>query len=264
MKILFKLMMLASAFFGLFFLLSKVDWKGMINVEDKNSDLEHDLGENIWEIIKSTEKEINEPEVLVLLDSMMTKICDRNGFEQDELKLELIDKKEVNAFALPDNRIIVYSGLILQSENVNQVAGVLSHELAHIRQKHVMKKLIKETGLAALMTVVGSGGGAKAAEVMKLLSSSAYDRKLEQEADYKACDYMAKAGIHPEHLANFLYLIASEDSELMEKLEWVSTHPEGKKRSENIMNYIKGRKIEEETLVSDSLWSKARAVLVSN
>lgn len=261
MKIFLKFIFLLSAFLGLFFLLSRIDWKGMVEIKKEDNDLEQELGERIWELLSQTEDEIHKPELKELLDSMMTNICERNGFDEEDLKLELLDKNEVNAFALPDHRIVVYSGLIREAENVNQVAGVLSHELAHIRQKHVMKKLIKETGLAALMTVIGSGGGTKVAEVMKLLSSSAYDRNLEQEADYKACDYMIKSGIHPEHLANFLYLISADDSELMDKLEWVSTHPEGKKRSENIMNYIKGKKIEVEPLVSDSLWNKARKAL---
>jgi Zn-dependent protease with chaperone function len=65
---------------------------------------------------------------------------------QIPLHFNVVRSSEVNAFALPNGHLIVYSGLISNSENQEEFCGVISHEIAHIILNHVMKKLVKEIG----------------------------------------------------------------------------------------------------------------------
>ena len=72
-------------------------------------------------------------------------------------------------------------------DNENQLGFVICHEIAHIQLSHVMKKLVKEIGLSVLISMTtGKSGSGTIQEGLKLLSSSAYDRNLEKEADLKA------------------------------------------------------------------------------
>jgi predicted Zn-dependent protease len=84
------------------------------------------------------------------------------------------------------------------------------------------------------------------------LSSSAYDRKLETEADLTAVGYLEKAGINPEPFANFLYRLSDETKNLPSQIYWISSHPESKERAEKIMGLIKGKSFTK-TEAKDSL-----------
>ena len=64
----------------------------------------------------------------------------------------------------------------------------------------------------------------------KLLSSTAYDRTLESEADKTAVFYLLQSGINPEPFGEFLFRLSKEE-ELPSLTEWVSTHPDSEKRS---------------------------------
>ena len=81
----------------------------------------------------------------------------------------------------------------------------------------------------------GNGNSEMIKRALKQLSSSAYDRKMETEADLTAVDYLIKAGIDPEPFANFLYRLSDETQNIPQQIYWISTHPESKKRAEEII-----------------------------
>jgi predicted Zn-dependent protease len=118
-----------------------------------------------------------------------------------------------------------------------------------------MKKLIQEIGLSALISLtLGNAGSEVISEIIHLLSSSAYDRSIEKEADLKAVDYMIKAKINPENLANFLYKLAENENNINTYLTWLSTHPESKERSKYIIEYAKNKSKNFENIVSIYSW----------
>lgn len=88
----------------------------------------------------------------------------------------------------------------------------------------------------------GYGIGGQSGEVLrstaKLLSSTAYDRTLESEADKTAVFYLLQSGINPEPFGEFLFRLSKEE-ELPSLTEWVSTHPDSEKRSIQICNWAK-------------------------
>ena len=101
--------------------------------------------------------------------------------DREIIKVHVLNKDEINAFALPNGHLIIYSGLINNSGNQEELTGVICHEIAHIELNHVMKKLIKEIGLSVLISMTtGKGGSEIIKETAKMLSSSAFDRKLEK------------------------------------------------------------------------------------
>lgn len=107
----------------------------------------------------------------------------------------------------------------------------------------------------------GNGGGEVIKETAKMLSSSAFDRSLEKEADIKAVDYLIKAKVNPEPFANFLYKLSDKEHEATKYLTWISTHPDSKERAEYIIEYSKGKLTEYKPILTNKTWNNLKEEL---
>lgn len=254
-KVALRLFLFVAVFLGLFSILREVDWMRIFNVNENKESLERELGDIYLEFIQATEDIITDNVVYEPVDSIFNTICLANEIDRERFKLHIIDDPMVNAFALPDQHIIIYTGLILEADNPNELAGVLSHELAHIELNHIMKKLVKEFGLSVLISMTtGSNSGEVLTESLKALSSTAFDRQLEQEADLQAVDYMISANINPEGLADFMYKLSIDEADFISYLNWLSTHPASEDRAQYILEYIQSYDNESHEVLSDSIW----------
>jgi predicted Zn-dependent protease len=234
----------------------------VLTIDEVSQNTEVKLGEVFWDLIRKGEKEIDNPEINSTLDSLLTKICESNQIDKDKIKLHLVNNNDVNAFTLPDNHLVLYTGLILATENEAELCSVLSHEIAHMELKHVMKKLLKEVGLTILVSITtGNESAGKGKEILQLLTSSAYDRNLEKEADMQAIDYLKRAKINPEHFANFLFKLAENESNSIKYLNWVSTHPNSEERAKYIVSNIGKAQYPNIPILSKQTWDKLKSYL---
>lgn len=250
------------SFFSVWLLLSQIEWITILDIESNSEKTEQKIGELLLENIQRGEVIIDNDSVVKSVDSVLSKICKSNNINRDDITFHIIEKDVVNAFALPDGNLIVYSGLILETDNPAEFSGVLAHEIAHLELDHVMKKLVKEVGLSVLISI--STGGSESVilqETAKILSSTAFDRSLEKDADVKAVEYLINSNIDPEPFANFLYKLAGNDHELDEYLSWVKTHPNLKDRAEYIIEYKEGKSITPEPILSQETWSDLKTIL---
>ena len=110
---------------------------------------------------------------------------------------------------------------------------------------------------------IGAGGGQVVKETAKMLSSSAFDRTLEKEADIKAVDYLINAKINPRPFANFLFKLSAKENEATKYLNWMSTHPDSKLRAKYIIDYGNGKKTEYHDVLELETWNKLREELQS-
>ncbi|MFD1630515.1 M48 family metallopeptidase [Pseudopedobacter beijingensis] len=242
-KIVLQGIIIVVSFFCCWAVLSKVDWMDLLQVKKATVKTEQKLGELFWDLFRKKDKEIKSPKIVGPIDSLVSKICKANGIDLSKVKLHILEKDEINAFALPDGHLVVYTGLIEEADNAEELCGVLGHELAHIEGNHVMKKLIKELGLTALLSVTtGQHNPELIKQAAKLLSSTAFDRQMEKEADVKSVDYLLKAGIDPLPFADFMYKLAEGNADADKYFSWISTHPESKQRAEYIVEYSKSQK----------------------
>jgi beta-barrel assembly-enhancing protease len=233
---------------------SQLNFIKFFRVKESSVKIEQQLGDLIWDQIQHTEDVILNDSITKTLDELIQPICDANDIDRDSLKVHIIKKDEINAFALPDNHLVVYTGLITDCKKQEALQGVLGHEIAHITNKHVMKKLSKEIGFSVLLSAASGGkGGQVLGDIFKTLSSSAYDRSLEKEADMASVDYMIKANINPKPFADFMYEMAL-DSELPESMYWISSHPESEERAKYISDYIKDKKLKSKPTITLQQW----------
>ena len=253
-----KLVALLALFFGTWFLLRQVDWVTIFHVKQLTKTTEEKLGDFIWETQGASENEIKSKRIVNKIDSIITRICNANDIDRSRIKLHVISSKNINAFALPDRHLIVYTQLILDCKNDEELSGVLAHEIAHMELNHVMKKITQEVGLAQLLSVTNGKDMKIAKELAKLLSSSSFSRSLEQEADLKACDYLINADINPTGLASFLFRLSTSEPSIQSHLTWVSSHPESVERSTYITEQVKEREkeINEKPVLTAASWKK--------
>jgi predicted Zn-dependent protease len=120
-----------------------------------------------------------------------------------------------------------------------------------------MKKLVKEIGLSVLISMTtGSNGAETIKESARMLSSSAFDRKMEKDADMKAVEYLVNAKVNPEKFAEFLYKFVEGEQENLALLTWISTHPDSKSRAEYIIEQSKQQTESYNSIISDGLWKR--------
>jgi len=257
-----QLFLFIAAFFAVWFLLQRVDLAGLFRVAEISRENEAKLGTLIVESLTAGNREIRDSAVTGLTGAVLARLCEANGMADTSIRLHVLDDGDVNAFALPDRNLIVNSGLIEYCRTPGELAGVIAHELAHIEHRHVMKKLVKEVGMAMLVTVAGGrSGGEIVRQTARTLSSTAFDRDLETDADTTAVGTMARAGVDPEEMANFLYRLSQEKFDVPKAFEWISTHPNTGDRAADILRLKNGLDI---TLrpVADSLsWEACRRAI---
>ena len=260
-KILFQLLVIAGLFFATWFGLRQIDWLHIFQVESVSRKTEEKIGNLSWELIRKTNHEIKTKEPVRVLKKLADHLSAVSGIDPDHLKIHLVDQDEINAFALPDGHLIVFSGLIRDCQNEAELAGVLGHEIAHIERKHVMKKLAKELGLTVLVSA--TAGGHHNSEILKetvrVLSSAAYDRSLETEADQTSVQYLIKAGIDPRPFAHFLARMPKEMDQDPSGIFSASTHPDSDIRAKEILEQIGNQKFDSQPVLSEDEWNSLKS-----
>jgi predicted Zn-dependent protease len=220
-----------ALFWALWFGLSRPDWRALLELDRFTAENEEKLGKAVDAFLLRTETlETSEP-VRVVLDSMLHRLANANGTDPSTFHLHVVKSQEINAFALPGSQLVVYTGLLREANSPEVVAGVLAHEMAHIRLGHVRLKLAKELGLAVLLSATNSNASPEVMRsVLHHLSSTAFDRKLETEADAAALTYLRKAGIDPGPLADFFEQLRTGAGVEKHVPDWISTHPDPETR----------------------------------
>ncbi len=228
----------------------------LLNIEVATKSTEEKLGELYWELFKTTETEVRSKKVTSAIDDLVSHLCASNRIDRSKIKIHILQKGEINAFAMPDHHLVIFTGLIEACENEAELAGVIAHEIAHMEKNHVMKSLIKEVGLSVIISITTGGRSTEMIkETAKVLTSSAYDRHLESEADLCAADYLLSADLDPEGLATFLFKLANEEKNIPSQFYWISSHPESEQRAADIIEYIKSKDVAKDSVLTSLQWN---------
>ena len=171
----------------------------------------------------------------------------------------IINQPVVNAFAAPGGVIALYSGLILAADDENEVAGVLSHEIAHITQQHLYRALENQQAmtipiaLAMLALVLAGGGSGEAIQTAVLGAQAAsmqaqifFTRQNEYEADRIGISTLSRAGYDPAGMAEFFEKMGRITRAMGEgPPEYLRTHPVSVSRISEARDRAQNMKIPE-------------------
>lgn len=143
--------------------------------------------------------------------------------EGSQLRVGIANVDMVNAVALPGGQVLLFDGIVQQAKSPEELAGVLTHEIGHVRERHVMTAMMRQFGLSILLSGANSGIGNGAFG----LASMGYSRQAEREADATGRALLARADISPLGAAGFFERMAVADGEA------VGGTAEGKDRAES-------------------------------
>ncbi len=258
-KVIIQALISCAVFLAVLFGFAQVDWLSVLQLN--NGSLEKKLGDIYWDFYRQQGDYMEDEELLLPIDSLVEHICTANDIDREDIKLHLLKTEDVNAFALPDKHLVIHSALVLECKNEMELCGVIAHEIAHMQKGHVMRKLTKSVGLSVLLNMAGGSSSEAIAQTLHLLSSTAYDRSLESEADATAVGYLMNAGIDPEPFADFLVRIDKEE-DMPDFAVWISTHPDSKARAEKVINLSQGQHTAYKRLLGVGEWERLKANLL--
>lgn len=175
-----------------------------------------------------------------------------NGMEEQiegyNWEFNLVESKDVNAWAMPGGKVVVYTGLMELADTDAQLAAVMGHEIAHAVARHgnerMSQGLLVTTGEIALSAAMKNNP----AQTRELLLTSygvganvgvllPYSRRHESEADQLGLIFMAMAGYDPHEALTFWKKMAAK-GDGAKTPEFLSTHPADETRIRNIEDYM--------------------------
>lgn len=134
----------------------------------------------------------------------------------------------VNAFAMPGGYIVFHTALLEKAGRVEEVAGVLAHEIQHVELRHGLRGMVHAAGWRiALTLLMGDTGGTVAASLVENLGNLRFSRAQETEADLRGVTALVASDIDPRGMAEFFRKLAKEGNGVPALL---SSHPASEER----------------------------------
>jgi beta-barrel assembly-enhancing protease len=147
---------------------------------------------------------------------------------------EVVNLREINAFALPGGPMFLNRGMIEAAKSDAEVAGVMAHELAHVVLRHGTAQATQAQPFqigAIAGQILGAIVGGREGEIIAQGSQIGlgtwfmkYGREYERQADLLGAQIMARAGYDPREMANMFRTIQAQGG--IRGPEWLSSHPD--------------------------------------
>jgi Zn-dependent protease with chaperone function len=160
------------------------------------------------------------------LEALVERVAPGATKGPDAIKVAALDVPAFNAAALPGGYIVVFKPAITETDP-EALAGVLAHEVAHVRRRHVTEALIREFGIGALIRLFAGDLGANAEQIVSL----SYTRANEAQADSDAIQMLKRANIDPRPTAALFERLSREAPEF--SAQFLNSHPLSSKRAED-------------------------------
>lgn len=162
---------------------------------------------------------------------------------QFDWEMNVIKSNDLNAFAMPGGKMVVYSGIVerLQLSN-DEIAAIVGHEMAHVLREHSREKasqeLVKSSGITLVSSILGLGsaGDDLLQQAGSVAFSLPFSRTMESEADTIGLELMALAGYNPNAAVTLWEKMGKASGGSGSSL--LSTHPSGHDRIQNLQSQI--------------------------
>lgn len=154
----------------------------------------------------------------------------------------LADTETINAFALPGGQIFITLGLMNKLENEAQLAGVLSHEMGHVLERHSAQQMAKNQFGNILVAAAGSAGDARydptlVASMVNQMFQLRYSRQDESEADIWGLKLMEQVDFDPTAMIEVMRILKASSGP-QGGPEIFQTHPNPDLRIKQIKEYL--------------------------
>jgi predicted Zn-dependent protease len=209
-------------------------------VLSKNAEAQ--LGRAIMREIRASGDLVEDPQVTEYINEIGHRIAAQANTEGNhDFTFFVIESPVINAFALPGGFIGVHTGLLEATRNEDELAGVLSHEIAHVTQRHIARSIhanqrqsILSTAImlgAVLAGAAGASGDAMQGAIAVAQGTAVqqqinFTRANEYEADRIGISALAAAGFDPQGMGSFFEVISrGMTPHEYRSPEFLRTHP---------------------------------------
>jgi Zn-dependent protease with chaperone function len=119
-----------------------------------------------------------------------------------------------NAFALPGGKVYLFSGLLAKADNADEIAGILAHELGHVRHRDGMRTLIHNGGTSFLIGLLFGDitGSSALIFASRSLVTASYSREAERDADTFAISSMQRLGRSPKPMGELMFRVTGKEA----------------------------------------------------
>jgi Zn-dependent protease with chaperone function len=181
----------------------------------------------------------------------------------------VIATKEINAFALPGGYIFVNAGTLAAAKNEGELAGVISHEIAHVALRHgtnqASKAYVAQRGIDILRTI--AGGSRDADEIIQTVGGAGanmvflkFGRTAETQADVEGAHIMTNSGYDPHDMANFFKTL-EERSRGQRTPEFMSDHPDPGNRVATINKVLETVRLSQKPVRDSNEFQQVKGLL---
>ena len=187
--------------------------EAMLTMQD-----EYQIGRMIVRGLRDSDQILEDPEVTDYIQSLGHRLSSQATDGSQRFNFFMMKENSINAFALPGGFIGVNSGLVLETKNESELAGVMAHEIAHVTQRHIARSIVAQSKsslvstaamLAAILIGAAGGGGdaamagVAAAQSLAIQQQISFTRSNESEADRVGLNVLANAGFDPNGMPTF-------------------------------------------------------------
>lgn len=227
------------------------------------------IGAQYAHMFEQTARILEDPVVMAYIDRMGQNIVKLSDAKVPFV-IRVVDTDDVNAFALPGGYFYVNKGLILEAENESELAGVMSHEIAHVTARHATERMTKGKILQfAVLPALFMGGywtqvAMRSGLGMGLsLAVLGITRESEEEADQLGIQYLWNSGYDPNGFVTFFEkLKAKQKNKPGAFAGFFRTHPTVENRIEKSQTEMALLPVKEEYKVSTSEFERVKARLI--
>jgi Zn-dependent protease with chaperone function len=130
-----------------------------------------------------------------------------------------------NAFALPGGKVYLFNGLLARAQNPDEIAGVLAHELGHLRHRDSTRNLIYNGGTSFLIGLLFGDitGSSALIFASRSIVTASYTREAEQNADTFSIDVMHRLGRPTKPMGELLFRVTGKEGD--KGLSFLANHP---------------------------------------
>lgn len=167
-----------------------------------------------------------------------------------------------NAFTLPGGKVYLFSGLLAKAENADEVAGILAHEMGHVKHRDNLRNLIYNGGTSFLIGLLFgdiTGSGALIFASRSLVTAS-YSREAEQNADTFSIDVMHGLGRSPKPMGELMFRVTGKEAH--KGLSILANHPLTEDRLQRMNK--EDRPPDRPPLLSPEEWMSLKEICKSN
>lgn len=200
---------------------------------------------------------IRDSEIEHALKRVAAPLASAAGLGQDGIRILVMNDPKLNAFVIDPGHILINSGLLLLFDRVEELQAVIAHEIAHIANGHISRRIANARaageassfGLLLGAAIAASSGSPDAGLGVALGTASsaqrnflAHTRAEEAAADQSALRYMSDSGIDPGAMAEVLERFRSQEALSVERQDpYVRSHPPPRDRIRAVQVYASSR-----------------------